>query len=254
MNKTEAMKFRRGGRLAASDTLHVNRTSVKFVNSFKYLGVILPTNGRAFLEHITDRVRRALVASVGIRTPSKLSLRTALILFDIKVAPVASYGIEIIWDHLSSALLEKLDRIKPAFLKRALGLHRSSLNRYVYLLSDTSLFVEDLKRRFKLATTPAYLEFVSLWERKMAEINPDFYCTGAMTSEAWKGANRTNRHVVTRFAVHGFHHVLCATVGFHEPTDVCTCSRCGENCHKYHAAVCAGVFSLGSLSDQAYGG
>ena len=251
MNKTEAMKFRRGGRLAATDTLRIDGTNLKYVKSFKYLGVVMPTNGQSFVEHITDRGRRAMVASVGIRTPARLSLRTALALFDIKVAPVASYGIQVIWKHLSSLQLEKLDRIKPAFLKRALGLHRSALNRYVYLLSDTPLFAEDLKRRFNLPCTPAYLDFISAWETKMAEIDPNFYRTGALVTETWKLAGRTNRHVLTRFAVHGFHHVLCGTGGFHSPSDTCICMRCGEMCVKYHATECSAVQSLGSLSERA---
>ena len=76
--------------------MHVGETTIRYVNSFKYLGVVLPTNGRSFSEHIVDRVRRALVATVGIRTPARLSLKTALILFNMKIAPVAAYGYNII--------------------------------------------------------------------------------------------------------------------------------------------------------------
>ena len=249
MDKTEFMKFRRGGRLAASDTLHIGGTTLRCVKTFRYLGVTLPTNGRSFTEHINDKVRRALVASVGIRTPSRMSLRTALALFEIKVAPAASYGIQVTWEHLSSAQLEKLDRIKPAFLKRALGLHCSALNRLVYLLCDTPLFIEDLKRRYNLPTTRAYLEFINSWHMKMAEIDPDFFNTGAMTNDTWKGVNRTNRHTVVRFAVHGFHHALCRTTGFHAPCDTCVCTKCGGRASKrYHASSCPAVTSLRSLS------
>ena len=168
------------------------------------------------------------------------------------MAPVAAYGIQVIWEHLSSVQLEKLDRVKPAFLKRALGLHCSALNRLVYLLCDTPLFVEDLKRRFNLPNTPAYSEFILLWHRKMAEIDPDFYNTGAMTNDAWKGVNRTNRHIVTRFAIHGFHHNLCRTIGFHTPCDTCVCTKCAGVCLKYHAASCPAVRSLGSISISRY--
>ena len=249
MDKTEAMKFRRGGRFAESDPLHIGGTPLKYVNSFKYLGVTMPTNGRSFTEHITDRTRRALVASVGIKTPSRLSMRTALNLFEIKVAPVASYGIEVIWEFLSATQLEQLDRVKPAFLKRAMGLHCTARNRLVYLLGDTPLFVEDLRRRFSLPVTPAFSEFISVWERKMAEVDPEFYNTGAMINDTWKGTNRLNRHTVTRFAIHGFHHVLCNTTGYHSPDDTCVCVRCGEFCARYHAAECRSVASLNSLQE-----
>ena len=248
LDKTEAMKFRRGGRLAATDPLRIGGTTIRYINSFKYLGVVLPTNGRSFGEHIFDRARRALVASLGIRAPTRLSLQTALRLFNMKIAPVAAYGIQAVWPHLSSIQLEKLDRVKPAFLKHWLGLHSSALNRLLYLLCDTPLLIEDLRVQYRLPTTDAYLEFISMWENKMAEVDPEFYDTGAMKDDAWKGANRTNRHVVVRYAIHGFHHILCRTEGYHLPNDSCQCSKCEGACTKYHASVCPAVTSLNSLS------
>ena len=254
LGKTEAMKFRRGGRLAATDSFHIGGSAIRYVNSFKYLGVVLPTNGRSFNEHIIDRTRRALVASVDIRTPARLSLQTALRLFTMKIAPVAAYGIQAVWAHLSKAQLEMIDRVKPAFLKRCLGLHSSALNRLVYLLCGTPLFIEDLRDQFQLPATAAYSEFISMWETKMAEIDPEFYNTGAMTNDAWKGVNRINRHVVVRYAIHGFHHSLCRTEGFHLPNDICQCKKCGGGaCTKYHdASVCPAVTSLNSLSSESY--
>ena len=127
--------------------------------------------------------------------------------------------------------MERLDKVKPAFLKRALGLHVSCRNRLVYLLADTPLFVEDLKTRFNLPATTAYDEFIKNWEIKMASIDPEFFMVGAMKDDhTWKKVARTNRHTITRFTVHGFHHVLCSTTGYHEPQPSCICSRCGEHC------------------------
>ena len=95
------------------------------------------------------------------------------------------------------AQLGKLDRVKPALLKRVLGLHTSCCKRLVYLLADTHLFVES-------SETAAYREFIQQWEEKMAEANPDFFSSGAMTNDVWKGLNRSNRLVVVRYAVQGF--------------------------------------------------
>jgi hypothetical protein len=180
--------------------------------------------------------------------PYKLSLKTALALFDIKLSPTASYGVPLIWEQLTSSQLARLDRVKPAFLKRALGLHASTKNRLVYLLCDTPLFVEDLRKRFRLTDTAAYCQFINQYEVKMAEVDPDFFKTGAMRDDTWKGHSRTNRHVVVRYAVHGYHHRLCRTAHFHEPDEDCRCSRCEAHCGRYHADQCPAVTSLNELA------
>ena len=247
--KTEAMKFRRGGRLAATDSIHLGGSEVRFVNHFTYLGVTIPSNGVSFGQHIDERSRKAMIASVGIEHPQKLSLNTALALFDLKISPTACYGIPLIWDSLTVNQLERLDRVKPSFLKRALGLHISSPNRKVYLLCSTPLFVEQLVQRFQLSKTVAYRKFIERYEEKMAELEPEFFTTRAMTNDTWKGVNRTNRHAVTRFAIHGYHHMLCQVQGHHAPDDRCVCMRCGEGCSLYHGMNCAGVVSLNVLAN-----
>ncbi|XP_018493745.1 uncharacterized protein LOC108863712 [Galendromus occidentalis] len=151
-SETQAMKFRRGGKVAGTDVLYLNGESVELVNSFAYLGVTLAC-ALSFTTHIEERQRKALVAINSIATPRLLSLRTALALFDLKVAPVASFGIQIIWKRLSVAQLETPERIKPVYLKRVFGLRTSTKNRFVCLLTDTKLFVEDLRDRYKLGNT-----------------------------------------------------------------------------------------------------
>ena len=246
--KTEAVKFRRGGRVATNDALHLTSSAITYVNSFCYLGLLLPSNGHSFPAHLTERCRKALIAAGSIRSPQRLSLATAIRLFDLKVAPVATYGIEVIWRDMTAKNFDQLNRVKASFLKLALGLHRTAQNRLVYLLSGTPLLSEDLRQRFGLPETTAFLEHLRSWERKFAEIDVEFYNAGANLSDTWKELDRPNRHVVTRFAVHGFHHVLCAESGYHEPGSNCACQRCGSPCDKYHAARCALVPSLASLS------
>lgn len=46
--KTEAVKFRRGGRISAGDQLHFGGKPLEFVNAFRYLGVIIAPNGGSF--------------------------------------------------------------------------------------------------------------------------------------------------------------------------------------------------------------
>ena len=246
--KTKAIKFRRAGRLAVSDELRLSSVPIEYVPCFTYLGLTLTPSGRAFSEHINNRIRKTMVACAAIHKPSLLSLQTALALFNLKLAPMASYCIPLIWDKLSIEELGRLDRVKPAFLKRVLGLHTTCQNRLVYLLADTPLFIEDLQRQFALPRTAAFDTFLQQWETKMAEVRPEFFTTGAMRDSAWKGVNRTNRHIVTRFAVHGFHHLLCSTRGFHLPDDTCVCRKCNSQCDIYHGQVCPEIESITTLS------
>lgn len=246
--KTEAMKFRRGGRLAARDKLTLAGQNVEFVNNFTYLGITLSTTGTSFTKHIEERSRKALMAAAAIKDPQKLSLSTALALFDLKVAPVASYGIERVWKHLSLQNLVTLDRAKSFFLKRVLCLHRSTKNRLVYLLADSTNLVDDICLRFALPETPAYKEFTQLRDAKRASIEPEFFETPAMKTTHWKGINVDTRHLLTRHAIHGFHHDYCTTETFHEPHRDCLCKRCHEGCSRYHQCPAANSHKNGGQS------
>lgn len=248
--KTEAVKFRRGGRLAADDRLRLNSHALKFVDRFKYLGVTLHCFGKSFTAHITDRCARAVTATNSIPKPHLLSLRTALRLFDLKIAPTASYGIDIIWDKLTLANLETLNKIKATFLRRVLGLHSSSRSRYVFLLANSPLFIEDLVSRFHLPPTEIYKEWIRLWEDKMADVDPQFFNTDAMLNDDWKKPDRRTRHLATRYAIHGFHHRVCSTKSYHDPTELCRCTLCLEPCSRYHAGECRKVTSIRNLDDS----
>jgi len=236
--KTEAMKFRRGGRSAVKDELRLGGESLRYVNNFTYLGVTLSVTGNSFTRHVDERVRKAMVAFTSIKNPKKLSVSTALQLFNMKIAPTASYGIQLIWQNLSVQNMQELDKVKTAFLIRVLCLHRTARNRLVYLLADTSYFIEDLQKRFSLPETEAFRAFIHTQEEKMAQIDPGFFSTPAMASSQWKGVHFNTRHYVTRYAVHGFHHEFCTLESFHEPHGGCICKFCSSKCSMYHKLEC----------------
>ena len=245
--KTKAMKFRRGGRLAANDALRLSTNSIDYVGYFPYLGVELTSSGTSFSRHIRERVRKGFLAFHAIHKPEQLSLSTAMALFDLKVGPTVSYGIEVIWPHLTKANMAQLDRVKAAFLKRALGVHRTSRNRLVYLISEAPLFVEDLLRRFNLPRTAAYEEHILEWEEKMADVDTDFFNTRAFLTNGWKEPCHEHRHIILRFAMHGFHHKICSTQGFHEANERCLCRLCGALCRTYHLQECRNPVPLCNL-------
>jgi len=126
---------------------------VEFVPEFCYLGVLFHAKG-GFGRYVADRVRKAMVAMPFIRQPQRLSLKTGAALFNIRVASVASYGIQVAWEELTAAQLGALDRVKPAFFKRALGLSRHARNTPVYPMARELPFIEDLVKRFQPPLRP----------------------------------------------------------------------------------------------------
>jgi hypothetical protein len=236
--KTKAMKFRRGGRLAASDVITLHGTDIPFVSKFCYLGFTISSSAKSFAEHVRSRKVKAITAIATIPDLRKLSVATGLKLFSLKIAPIASYGIRVTWCYLKLADLINLDAVKTAFLRRLLGLHGQSRSRLVYLISDTPTFIEELVQTFRLPYTPALHDFLRQQEQKFAEVDPNIYTTPALSSNAWRAPLMDARHAICRHALHGFHHLFCTNRAFHSPDDSCSCQFCHQSCEQYHSTVC----------------
>ena len=247
-SKTKAMKFRCGGRLAEHDKIMFRNSPIELVNNFSYLGVRFSTSGTCFSAHIAERVAKSVTAMSSIPSPQKLSLNTAMQLFQMKVGSVASYGVPLLWADLTARHMAKLDTVKATFLKRVLGLPRNTRNRLVYALAGTGPFVEDLVDQFNLGTTLALTEFRETFSKKMREVSQEFYQTAAMTDERWKGPLQDLRHLITRLATHGFHHELCTRRDFHAASDLCVCRYCDQPCPQYHFDICAVAPNLKQLA------
>ena len=69
--------------------------------------------GNTFSKHIEDRTIRAMKATIKIK---KLKA-TALKLFTIRVAFIATYDIQLIRNHLTYSKLKRLEGVKTAYLK-----------------------------------------------------------------------------------------------------------------------------------------
>src|SRR5690606_31866971 len=118
---------------------------LQFVNNFTYLGLTIPNNCQGFRLHVHERCVKATSAKYAIKNPVLLSVSNALKLFDIKIKPIALYGIRHIWDSLSPSSMEKLDSVKTNFLKRVLAVPRNTKNRLVLLMCDTQPLTVDAK-------------------------------------------------------------------------------------------------------------
>jgi Reverse transcriptase (RNA-dependent DNA polymerase)/Endonuclease-reverse transcriptase len=240
VKKTKVVKFRRGGKRPLNEELTLNGENIEFVPTFNYLGVTFQTTGSCFTQHIIARARAARFAGFEIKNLSKLSMETALKIFHMKVAPMATYAIQIVWQFLSLQNLLKLESVKACFLKRALCLSQKSRSRFSYALADTTFFVEEIREQFKLPKTQNYKDFIELQYSKLASIDEDFHKTQAMQTTKWKEPQFDKKHIFTRFAVHGFHYHICENTKYHESAlETCICTLCNEKCSQYHLEKCS---------------
>jgi hypothetical protein len=236
--KTVQKTFRKGGRLPATTQIMYKDTELTRVNSYKYLGVTLQTNGRSFTKHFKDKTAAAIIAMNEIKVIHQLSLETAIALFHIKISPIISYTIENIWEHLSKNDLALIERVKAMYLKKVLCLAKNAPSRLTYELTRQPFYIEELRLRILLPSTREYQALLQELHAKKADIWADFYRTDAMMTYDWKKPGYELRHSITRYAVHGFHHRLCRKKNYHDRDLNCVCELCGKLCERYHAEVC----------------
>ncbi|CAB3374427.1 Hypothetical predicted protein [Cloeon dipterum] len=240
-DKCKIMKFRNKGRgrLAKSDTLIVKNEPIEFVSEFTYLGVVFQSSGISFSKHIAKKVRAAILATAALQSLPKSSLSTALKIFDLAVAPIASYGIQVIWPYLTLHDLNKLETVKSRFLKKALCLSKFMKSRLAYELADSEFFMEKLASQFSLPESPTFDKFIDNQLFKISEIDPAFYGAPAMVEQSWKNVCYTMRHALTRHACHGFHFLLCKRKIYHtSATKECVCKLCDKEIDFYHFLSC----------------
>ena len=139
--------------------------------------------------------------------------------------------------------LEAIDRVKAQFLKLALGLPRNARNRLTLALAGTTSFIEDLVKRFSLPETEALKQFRSKLADKHREIDESFNLTPAMRNGPWKACLREDRHLTTRYAIHGFHHNAALPSSLRK----LSLQTCGDQCTTYHLQICTAKPSIRSL-------
>lgn len=237
--KTTAMIFRNGGKLGNHEKdIFCAGERLEIQSAYKYLGITLQTLGVTFTTHLKERRTQALLAMNDIKNLPCLSLETAMKLFRLKITPIVTYGLALIWDHLTERNMEDIEKVKASFLKKALCVSRNTLSRLVYAIAKETFFLEDLRYDLQLPSTTAWNSVIQRRREKMAEIEEDFYASDAFLNRDWTGTNYELRHVVTRLSIHGFHHKICSLKLFHSATSECVCELCGRECGKYHIQWC----------------
>ena len=93
------MTFRNGGKPTENDRLTLLDEPLEVVSQFTYLGI------------------------------------TAMTLFRTVITPIATYGINIIWNKLTNIDLALLETVKSRYMKRVLGIGKTTPSRITYLSS-----------------------------------------------------------------------------------------------------------------------
>ncbi|KAJ4432881.1 hypothetical protein ANN_21520 [Periplaneta americana] len=114
-DKTVQMTFRRGGRKTDNDTLYYKNEPLKVTNAFKYLRITLQTTTKSFRINVKERPTSAIKAIFDIKNIRQLNLDTATRLFEAKIVPTLTYGIDIIWTYLSLRDLRTMENVKARF-------------------------------------------------------------------------------------------------------------------------------------------
>ena len=238
LKKTKIMKLRKGGKVPRSISFKYEGNEVEIVNEYQYLGVtIQPT--LTFTKHIAKKIAQSYAVIGSLLDLRRISVPAALKVFMIKVRPVIEYGLKEISPFLTVRHLFSIDKVKAAYLKRVLGVHKSTRNTLTLLMAGESSLTEDLEQKLDLRP--------GIWENyqtqrtiKIDEVAARGHLRGpAFTNERWKKHNQNDRHCFTRLTSHGFHHRLCVDPRFHEISPGCNCKYCDKNIvDLFHALHC----------------
>lgn len=252
INKTKQMKFRRGGGVTREDLREgavFDNQKLELVNEFCYLGITFQATRNTFTNHIERIKRRCLaVMAASFWDISKVSLVTAMKIFNMKILPMITYGLCSISPHLKSFHFTELDRIKSIFLKRLLAVPLSTNNSLVYTLTEEQRLSQTLIMSansfdFDHEECYKYRDLVVAEDREMLKKGysdgPAFKCS------SWKQALDKRRHAIVGFTAHGFHHLICNNKKWHShPTSSCVCTLCGcSDLNRLHALSCSHVIN-----------
>jgi hypothetical protein len=169
------MTFRRGGRTARKDSIFYGNEELIRTKSFKYLGITFQTTATSFVQSIKDRAIAAILAIHVTNNIHLLSMETAMALFKMKIRPIMTCGLNIIWEFLkNSGLMIVGQRVKVTFLKRLTQASKFTPTRLIYELCRKTFFIEELRIEILLPSTAAVEQHLCERTMKRNDIWEDF--------------------------------------------------------------------------------
>ena len=135
--KSKVMVFSRGTQ-KEKDKFTINSKTLEAVREYKYLGISINCKNCSFTPTLTDlhcKGTRAMYALFSILPIKLLSIKTLLKIFDACIVPIILYGSEVwapyIAHNYSQWNTNIIERFHLQFLKRILGVNRSTTNELV---------------------------------------------------------------------------------------------------------------------------
>ncbi len=119
------------------NTFHINKVPLENVTEYTYLGITINAacNFKETLNMLSAKANRALLALNNKCKIKYLPIKIALKLFDSLISPILLYGSEVWAPYLNLNNKEwdkcEIEKIHTQFLKRILGLNRSTTNALV---------------------------------------------------------------------------------------------------------------------------
>ena len=129
VDKTKVVIFRPSWQIG-NDSFYYNGNLVDIVNTFSYLGMLFNYNGtfNVTQKHIAAQGKKSLFCLLKEVQKHNFNVSTLLSLFDTYVSPVLNYCSEI-WGYMKA---QEVEKIHTMFLKRLLGVKRSTSNDRIY--------------------------------------------------------------------------------------------------------------------------
>lgn len=128
--KTKVLVFRKSWQLNNEEKWFYKGTEIEILNKFCYLGIMLNYNGKfnTTQKQLAEQATKAKFILMKTIRQCKFNVKTTLELFDTYVAPILSYGSEL-WGANKA---QEIERVHTLFMKRILGIKRSTSNAMVY--------------------------------------------------------------------------------------------------------------------------
>ena len=150
MDKTKVSVFNKNLALKSeTDVIYYNGEPVKETDDYVYVGVNFSTSKDRFAAHLANKVdsaNRAIFAAMSLARNAcggELSALTHLHIFDTQIRPILEYASPV-W--FSNKSIDVLEQVQTKFLRRALGVGRTTPNLALY--GDTRKFPLLVRQRF----------------------------------------------------------------------------------------------------------
>ena len=187
--KTKCMTFSKGT-IRKEPKFYINNLVLENTNTFKYLGITISSRKCSFAPTLDDLSTKATKGLYALRSRlpfNSLPIKTVLKVFDACIQPILLYGSEL-WGAYTNMDWKrwdesKIERVHTQFLKRLLGVNRSTTN----LMTRAELGRHSLQELI----TRRYVRYISYLGNK----EPEYLCKQAYTYEleqAHKDRSRPN--------------------------------------------------------------